>query len=69
MRFVQFSYYKTANHTAPCNMVRCGALLLAVRCSYAILWAVLVRFLQFVRFIRFGEHPYSQYKGRHDKQT
>ena len=32
--------------------MRCGALLLAVQCGYAILRAVLVRFLQF------GEHPY-----------
>ena len=51
MRFVQFSYYKTTNRTAPYGVVRCGALLLAVRCGYAILRAVLVRFL------RFGEHP------------
>ena len=58
MRFVRFSYYKTANRTAPCSMVRCGALLLAVRCSYAILQAVLVQFLRFVQFMRFGEHPY-----------
>ena len=57
MRFVWFFYYKTANRIASCGMVRCGALLLAVRYSYAILWAVLVRFLQFVRFMRFGEHP------------
>ena len=55
--FVWFSYYKTANHIASCGMMRCGALLLAVRCSYAILWVVLVRFLQFVRFMQFGEHP------------
>ena len=57
MQFVRFSYYKTANRTAPCGVVRCGALLLAVRCSYAILWVVLVRFLRFVRFMQFGEHP------------
>ena len=57
MRFVWFCYYKTANRIASCGMVRCGALLLAVRYSYTILWAVLVRFLQFVRFMRFGEHP------------
>ena len=37
--------------------MRCSVLLLAVRCGYAILWTVLVRFLQFVRFILFGEHP------------
>ena len=51
MRFVRFSYYKTANCIASCSVVRCGAILLAVRCGYAILRAVLVRFL------RFGEHP------------
>ena len=34
-----------------CGVVQSGAILLAVRCSYAILWAVLMRFLQF------GEHP------------
>ena len=48
MRFVRFSYYKTANRTAPCGVVRCG---------YAILRAVLVRFL------RFGEHPYFHESG------
>ena len=53
---MRFSYYKTANRTAPCGVVRCGVLLLAVRCGYAILQAVLVRFLGFVRF---DEHPYS----------
>ena len=37
---MQFSYYKTANRTAPYGVVRCGALLLVVQCSYAILWAV-----------------------------
>ena len=58
MRFVRFSYYKTANRTAPYGVVRCGALLLVVQCSYAILWTVLVRFLRFVRFMQFGEHPY-----------
>ena len=45
---MRFSYYKTVNHTTPCGVVRCG---------YAILQAVLVRFLQFVQF---GEHPYTQ---------
>ena len=54
MRFVRFSYYKTANRTAPCGVVRCDTILLAVRCGYAILQAVLVRFL------RFDEHPYIQ---------
>ena len=54
MRFVWFSYYKTANCTAPCGVVQCGALLLVVRCGYAILRAILVRFL---RFVRFAEHP------------
>ena len=53
VRFVRFSYYKTANYTAPCGLVRCGALLLAVLYGYAILQAVLMRFMQF------GEHPYS----------
>ena len=48
---MRFSYYKTANLTAPCGVVRCDTILLAVRCGYAILQAVLVRFL------RFGEHP------------
>ena len=54
MRFVRFSYYKTTNRTAPCGVMRCGALLLAVQCGYAILGSVLVRF---VRFMWFGEHP------------
>ena len=58
VRFVRFSYYKTANYTAPCDLVRYGALLLKVWCSYVILRAVLVRFLRFVWFMRFGEHPY-----------
>ena len=40
VQFVRFSYYKTANRTAPCGVVRCGAILLAVQCSYAILRAV-----------------------------
>ena len=57
VRFVRFFYYKTANRTAPCGVVRCGALLLAVQCGYAILRAALVRFLWFVRFMRFGKHP------------
>ena len=35
VQFVQFSYYKTANHTAPFSVVRY---------DYAILWAILVRF-------------------------
>ena len=46
MRFVWFSYHKTANRITPCGIVRCG---------YAILWVVLVRFL---RLVRFSEHPY-----------
>ena len=49
MQFVQFFYYKTANHTAPCGVVQCG---------YAILRAVLVRF---VRFMRFSKHPYTHH--------
>ena len=55
---MRFSYYKTANRTAPCGVVRCGAILLALRCSYAILRAVLVRFLRFVQFMQFDEHLY-----------
>ena len=55
MRFVWFSYYKTANRSALCGVVRCDALLLVVRYGYTILRAVLVRFL---RFMQFGEHPY-----------
>ena len=31
VRFVWFSYHKTANRTTSCGVVRCGALLLAVR--------------------------------------
>ena len=57
VRFVRFSYYKTANRTAPCGVVQCGALLLAVRYGYAILRAVLVRFLRFMQFV---EHPYPR---------
>ena len=57
MRFVRFSYYKTTNRTVPCGVVQCGALLLVVRCGYDILRAVLVRFLWFVLFMWFGEHP------------
>ena len=53
MRFVRFSYYKTANCTAPCGAVHCY-----LRCGYAILWAVLVRFL---RFVWFGEHPSTHF--------
>ena len=63
-----FFYYKTANRTTPCDVVQCGALLLAVRCGYAILRAVLVRLwcgyailravlVRFMLFIQFGEHP------------
>ena len=51
VRFVRFSYYKTANCTAPCGVVQCG---------YAILRMILMRFLRFVRFMRFDEHPYAQ---------
>ena len=40
MRFVRFSYYKIANYTVPCGVVRCGVILLAIRCNYAILRAV-----------------------------
>ena len=58
MRFVRFPYYKTANRTAPCGVMQCNAILIAVWFGYAILRAVLVWFLRFVRFMRFGEHPY-----------
>ena len=47
MRFVWFSYYKTANRIAPC-----GAVYYYLWCGYAILRAILMRFM------RFGEHPY-----------
>ena len=57
VRFMRFFYYKITNYTAPCGAVRCGA----VRCDYAILQAILIRFLLFVRFMRFGKHSYSQY--------
>ena len=60
MRFVRFFYYKTANHTALCGVVRCSALLLAVWCCYAILRVILVRFLRFVWFMWCDEHPYLQ---------
>ena len=64
MWFMRFSYYKTANRTVPCGVVRCGALLLAIQCGYAILQAILMRFM---RFMRFGEHPYSRLSNRgHD---
>ena len=33
MQFVRFSYYKTANRTAPCGVVQCGVILLAVWCG------------------------------------
>ena len=33
VRFVWFSYHKTANRTTSCGVVRCDALLLAVRCT------------------------------------
>ena len=52
-----FSYYKTTNRTVPGGVVQCGALLLMVQCGYAILRAILVRFLWFLLFMWFGEHP------------
>ena len=58
MRFVQFSYFKTANRTIPYDVVWCGILLLVIRRNYAILRVVLVQFLRFARFMQFGEHPY-----------
>ena len=51
VRFKRFFNYKTANHIASCNAVRCGTLLLVVQYSYAILRAVLVCFLRFVWFL------------------
>ena len=33
VQFVRFSYYKTANRTAPCGVVRCGAVHYYLRCS------------------------------------
>ena len=59
VQFVRFSYYKTTNYTAPWDVVQCGTLLIVVRCGYVILQAALVWFLQFVRFLQFGEHPYQ----------
>ena len=47
--FVQFSYYKTSNCTTPCDVMYCYLRFLY---SYAILQAILVRFL------RFGEYAY-----------
>ena len=47
MQFVRFSYYQTTNLIAPCGVVRCDAILLAVQCDYAILRVVLVRFCGF----------------------
>ena len=49
MRFVWFSYYKTANRIAPC-----GAVYYYLWCGYAILRAILMRFM------RFAEHSYLQ---------
>ena len=47
VRFVRFSYYKTANCTVPCGVVRCN-----ITC------AVVMPFCErFVRFMWFGEHP------------
>ena len=37
VRFVQFSYYKTANCTASCGVMRYSALLFAVQYGYAIM--------------------------------
>ena len=51
--FMRFSYYKTANRTVPCGVVRCGALLLAIQCGYAILQAILMRFMRLMRFERY----------------
>ena len=48
MRFVRFSYYKTANCTAPCGVVRYDAVQYYLRRGYATLRAV---------FMWFSEHP------------
>ena len=34
VRFVQFSYYKTANHTTPCSAVRCTIIYSVVQLCY-----------------------------------
>ena len=47
VRFVRFSYYKTANHTTPCNAVYCS-----LRYGRIMLFCG-----RFVRFMQFGEHP------------
>ena len=36
VRFVRFSYYKTANRTAPWGVVWCGAMNYYLRCGYTI---------------------------------
>ena len=33
MRFVRFSYYKTANRIAPCGVVQCGAVWCTITCG------------------------------------
>ena len=33
MRFVRFSYYKTANRTASCGVVQCDAVRCTITCS------------------------------------
>ena len=57
MRFVRFSYYKTANRTTPYNVVRCGAVI--PFCGW--FWCGLVntpssRHWGFL-YIRFGNMP------------
>ena len=44
MRFVQFSYYKTTNHTALCNTMH-----------HYLRWGAIIPF--YGRFLPFGEHP------------
>ena len=66
---MRFSYYKTANHIAPCGVVQCGTILLAVRlchfvggfgaifavCAvYAVWWTPL--HVSALREARFGEN-------------
>ena len=57
MRFLIIKPQTALHRAVWCGAVRCGALLLVVRCGYAILRAVLVWFLRFVWFMRFGKHP------------
>ena len=53
MQFVRFSYYKIANRTAPCGVVRCGAVQYYLQCD-----AIMPFCGRYLRFMRFAEHPY-----------